>query len=502
MIYNPTTFLTQKPLYIRILKNTKLLRKSHTSVKATNLLKYQNYFNFSRRFLHMSNQPKRGNIEDLSRVPEDKRIFSVVTYMLMWWSSVIVIQGFSLGQSMLPPAGQLNISQAVIAMLVASFLLATFYSLNGNAGMKYGIPFAVYARSIFGRNGSKLATMLRSLPALFWFGIGSWIGASAIVAVIKTLFHADLNVFVCFVLFQALQIILAAAGMKSIKWFESSMAIILVLIMTYMIFSISKNFSAELTANWNSAGSWGIPFITSIVALTGAIFTGAVNSSDLTRHLQNKKSNNWIGHFAGIPVSNCFLVVLGIMSGAAVGVWDPVQALIMIAPNTTLAMVLLIFIAVAQVTTNLTLNLLPGALTLMDFFKKLSWPVSVTITGVAAMLTCPWILFTSANFFTFINAYSAFLGPVLAVMLADYYFVKKQKIDVDDLYTEKSGKYEYHGGWNLAAIIAIIIGGIFGIIFAQYSWLVSGPVGLVVYMVLRTFINTNVNTQKIPNQTS
>lgn len=108
-----------------------------------------------------------------------------------------------------------------------------------------------------------------------------------------------------------------------------------------------------------------------------------------------------------------------------------------------------------------------------------------------ASVTCPWLLFNSQGFFGLINAYSAFLGPVLGVMLADYFFIRKQTLDIDELYKENNTKYRFTNGWNLAALIAVGIGGIFGIIFNSLSWLVAMPIGLVVYMILYPIIYKN-----------
>ena len=42
-------------------------------------------------------------------------------------------------------------------------------------------------------------------------------------------------------------------------------------------------------------------------------------------------------------------------------------------------------------------------------------------------------------------------------MIADYYFMRKQQLNVDDLYQHK-GQYGFGNGFNLAAIIALLIG--------------------------------------------
>ena len=425
---------------------------------------------------------------NLTRIGADQRTFTVISYMLMWWSSVIVIQGFILGQSMLPPNGGLNIGQALTALIMAAFILAAFFTLNGTAGNKYGIPFAVHSRSSFGVYGSKIATLLRGVPAIFWLGISTWIGGSAISMVTNMLFGFG-NVFVYFFIILVLQAVLTAAGIKSIKWVESSMAIIIVLIMIYMMVSISQNFNAELTANWYSAGSWGMPFVTSLVALVGAVFTSSVNSSDLSRYLAKGTKSNVLGHFTGIPVPKIFLVGLGIMSGAAIGVWDPVEALVQVSPNQGTAILILVFITLAQITTNMTMNLLPPALMLMDLFKKLKWTPSIIVISVLCVATCPWILFTHAGFFGLINAYSAFLGPVLGVMLADFFIIRKRTLDIDQLYQPDGGTlYKFTKGWNIAAIIAVAIGGVFGIIFNSLSWLVAAPIAFVIYLIVYPLI--------------
>ena len=51
--------------------------------------------------------------------PRD-RVFTLGSYVLMWWSSLIVIQAFALGQGFLPPIGRLNLTQAIVVMVLAA----------------------------------------------------------------------------------------------------------------------------------------------------------------------------------------------------------------------------------------------------------------------------------------------------------------------------------------------------------------------------------------------
>jgi NCS1 family nucleobase:cation symporter-1 len=60
----------------------------------------------------------------------------------------------------------------------------------------------------------------------------------------------------------------------------------------------------------------------------------------------------------------------------------------------------------------------------------------------------------SGYIFTWLIGYSALLGPVIGIILVDYYLVRGRVLDVDDLY-RRHGQY---AGVNSRAVIALLIG--------------------------------------------
>ena len=82
-----------------------------------------------------------------------------------------------------------------------------------------------------------------------------------------------------------------------------------------------------------------------------------------------------------------------------------------------------------------------------------------TITGLIGILIFPWKLIAdpSGYIFKWLIAYSSLLGPIGGIMIADYYFIRKQQLIVKDLYSNK-GLYAFSNGINRAAIIALLIG--------------------------------------------
>lgn len=405
-------------------------------------------------------------------IPNNERIFGLPSYIAMWVSSMVVIQIFIVGQSFLPPSGSLNIVQAIWVTIISSFILWIMFVLNSAPGIKYGIPFIVQARSSFGYKGARIASLIRVIPAVFWYGIGSWIGASAMVFITETIWGWG-NIWVFFILFQVAQTAIAYFGIKSIKWFDSVLSVVVLGFLIYILYQIIQLGGLSLSENWTAGGSWGQPFFVAITASVGVLITASINNGDLGRYLENKPKNNWIGHFVGIVPMFILMLLIGILSAAATGIWDPIQALVSVIPSPIVAVAMMFFIIVAQFTTNLTINIKPPALVLVEMFD-MKWGVAVIVVGVLSIATFPWLLLTSTGFNQFIAFYSAFLGPLLGILLADYYLIRKQKINVEEYYNQQIG-------YNWLGIGTLIISGIVGIIFLPISWMVSLPLSIILY---------------------
>lgn len=70
----------------------------------------------------------------------------------------------------------------------------------------------------------------------------------------------------------------------------------------------------------------------------------------------------------------------------------------------------------------------------------------------------PWKLVAdpSGYIFTWLIGYSALLGPIGGILVADYFLVRKTKLELPALYDPK-GSYSYKSGINPAAVIALVV---------------------------------------------
>jgi NCS1 family nucleobase:cation symporter-1 len=112
--------------------------------------------------------------------------------------------------------------------------------------------------------------------------------------------------------------------------------------------------------------------------------------------------------------------------------------------------------------------------------------------GIALVLYpfAPW----EGNAAAFVGAIGATMGPLLGIIMVDYYLIARGEVDVEALYHE-NGRYRYQGGWNVSALIATAIGALFSSILPNfttllpswwgvYGWFFGVAIGGVAYWLL------------------
>lgn len=435
----------------------------------------------------MATAEMKGVEDKLLPIPREKRALPLGVYMLMGFGGGVALQGFVLGAFVLPPAGPLNILQAIVAIIIVGAVMGAVLAINGTIGLRTGIPFAIQSHYSFGMWAGFFPQVLRALPAIFWLGIGTWIGALAANGLTTELFGWG-NVYIYFVALTIIQLILALKGIRFIGIACTAMGLCLVVMVIYFLVTIFQTRTLELEAAWLTGGTWGMPFVAVIFTLLAVQVTLMINIGDLTRHLRPQRQwTNWLANCLSFPIGYLFMMFMGIITASIVLVADPIQALMAIAPSRAMGLTLIFFAFFVQFTTNLSYNILPPALVLQDMFKKLNWRWGVIITCGLSLVTFPWILLTSEWFFPFVNYIGAFLGPIIVVLIFDYWGgpLKRMSVEetIDQFYGDRRTKH--YRGLSFDGLIALVVGGILGIVFLEYALLVSSAVAVIVFLITR-----------------
>ncbi|MGH2394487.1 MAG: NCS1 family nucleobase:cation symporter-1, partial [Candidatus Limnocylindria bacterium] len=369
--------------------------------------------------------------------------------------------------------GGMNWWQAVMTIMLGNLIVLVPMVLIAHAGTRYGIPFPVLARASFGTLGSNVPAILRALVACGWFGIQTWIGGQAIHTMLTTAFPAWAGVpggvWIAFGVFWLWNMYVVVKGSESIKVLEAWAAPFLLaagLALLAWAMSRAGGLGPILArpSRFQTTGEFLAFFVPGLTAMVGFWATLSLNIPDFTRYAKNQADQAW-GQILGLPTTMTLFAFIGIAATCAGALrfsdvlvveaapWDPVNLLSRF-DNPVVVIVSMVALAVATLTTNIAANVVAPAIGFSNIAPRwISFRAGALITGVIGILIMPWKLIASTQgyIFTWLIGYSALLGPVAGIMIADYWIVRRTYLDTPSFYL-RNGSYWYYGGWRWTTV--------------------------------------------------
>ncbi|MCZ6694194.1 MAG: NCS1 family nucleobase:cation symporter-1 [Bacteroidetes bacterium] len=210
---------------------------------------------------------------------------------------------------------------------------------------------------------------------------------------------------------------------------------------------------------------WG--YILWLTAMVGFWATMSISIADITRYASRQKEQV-VGQFLGLPGTMILYSFVGIFVTFAAVIhfediligddapWDPVSFLAKF-DNPWVVVTSQIFMIIATLSTNIAANVIAPANAFSNLLpKQISFKTGGTITGIIGIIICPWWLLDEIS--SILIFVSGLLGPVLGILLCDYFLIRKKTLQLPDLY-KKDGIYSISGsGFNPAAMIALFVG--------------------------------------------
>jgi nucleobase:cation symporter-1, NCS1 family len=467
---------------------------------------------------------------DLAPVPAAARRWRIGSFAALWISMSACIPTYMLASSLI--GGGMNWRQAIVTIFLANLIVLVPMVLNAHAGTRYGIPFPVFCRASFGIAGANVPALLRALVACGWFGIQAWIGGAAIYKILAVFrpsladpnaaaaFGITLPQFACFLFFWGINMWIIYRGIDTIRVLLNVKAPLLIALGLLL-----------LAWAWNSAGGFG-PILSQpsafdpgqaqagrfwtffFPALTGMIgfwATLSLNIPDFSRYAHSQR-DQIVGQALGLPMTMALYSFIGVAVTSATTIiygttiWDPVDVLTRFT-NPIVLVVAMVALCIATLATNIAANVVSPA---NDFAhlapRTITFRIGGFITGVLGILMMPWKLVAdpSGYIFTWLVGYSALLGPIGGIMIADYFVWRRRMLNLAALY-DSHGEYRYTQGFSIVALVALIVAVLPSLpgFLAQvnllatdslpawvlhlynYAWFVGFGIAFTVYLVLR-----------------
>ena len=469
---------------------------------------------------------------DLAPTPTNKKNWGWFEIFNVWANDVQSLFGYTLAASLFLASG-LNGWAVFLALILAGFFIMWLVNLSGKPSVKHGIPYPVFARVSMGVFGANFPAMARGLVAMFWYGAQTYAASTAVALLITgitgnpgtEMFLGMTGVmWVSFIFVSAFQVYLFWQGVDLVKRFLNfagpAVYVVMVLLMLVIWFKAGGGLLSEVgeifsggtrSGGFEGLGSFGA-FLAVFSIMVGYFAAVVINFGDFARFVKNedemKKGNLW--GLVGNVIFFSFITLM--ITGGTIAIFGEYVAnptdMVAKVDNIVLTIVAAFAFFAATVGINMVANFIPPAYDLANLMpSKINFRTGGLITAAFGfVIGGMWVaVITQMGLFPFVNTLGAILAPVFGIMIVDYYVIKKQKLDVDDLFSDSpNGKYHYNGGFNGKGMLAWVLSGYIAVgtvwpnilflglddFFANlgggggYAWIIGASLGAVIHLAI------------------
>ena len=318
----------------------------------------------------------------------------------------------------------MTFGEAVLAFLLGSIILEVIMCVVGFIGQREGLNTALLARwTGFGEIGASLVGLAIGISLIGWFGIQSAISAESLDA----LMPGAMPVWAWSLLFGLVVTGIVAFGFVGMQWLANiTVPLFLILVGWSVISELSKHDLGELLTSPAPGPTMSVWAGTGIVA--GGLIVGAIITSDMTRF--NRSRADVIKQtVVGVSLGEFVIGLAGVLLAHAAASGNIVAIV-----TSSVGLVGLIIVITGTLKIN-DWNLYSSTLGLVNFIstafgKNLNRVTTTIVLGiVGSVLAAVGIL---GQFTQFLIVLSVAFPPIAGIMVAEYYFVRRWRKDLDD----------------------------------------------------------------------
>ncbi|MEB3103662.1 purine-cytosine permease family protein [Ferviditalea candida] len=440
--------------------------------------------------------------DDIRPTRQSERTMNFFGTFALWLAANVVITTVMTGMMFVP---DISFTDAILAIVIGSVLGAIPLALTGNIGIRTGLPTMVLTRASFGQKGAILPAIVNTLVLIGWSWIQAYMaGLSLNYAINYMTGYSNVDMFV--ILTEVLVVLMTVYGHKGVERVEKYVSIAMI-VLAFIVFY--KLFTAYHISNLMTMQLSEHPAVTGIIAfdiVVATAFSWMSSVCDFNRNCKSEKSGGW-GTYLGYIAASVIAMMLGaVVSGFSIlsGMEQTYDPTILLAKyGFGLVASLVVFFSVLS--TNI-MALYSATMSFMNVFPGLGFWKPVVLIGIVSTLGALLKEALMTNFFTFVLMVATLFIPVFAIVLVDFFILKKSRYDAEDIAFDRKKKYHYQNGFNLSAYAAYIIGAIFAYYFTYVQPLSIGSTiltflvsGISYWVLMGIFRQTSQHTAANPD---
>lgn len=352
---------------------------------------------------------------------------------------------------------------------------------------KYGVEQFTALRSQFGPNGSRLVYFLAVVfLTMGWLAVLSMMFGRSIDGLTALVSGGEANPLGPKVMVAAIGAILltwfvVAKGPTSIKFFNMVISPALVLLMGWMMYLILSHHSfGELMAMKPLAPPFEdntLNFIIAVEVNLAAGFSWWPYIGNLGRLTKNERTAFW-PNIVGIFGAAALGEVVGLLGSVALGNSDPTIWMAQVG-GVAVGVIALGFVAFANVTSmaNILYTSVVGLRQIgTRSIRAIRWEVLLFLFCIVPLILVVFYPTMYDGFFIFLVWTSALNSALAGIGIADYFFLRRQKLDLHALHGDQShSPYRFAGGFNPIGIAALVVGFVVYVAIFNPQTLESAP---------------------------
>jgi NCS1 family nucleobase:cation symporter-1 len=405
-------------------------------------------------------------------IGKDGRNLNGMDFSLLWAGAAVSLAEIWAG-GLLVPLGFLT---GFLVIIIGHLIGNTPLALGGIIGSRTGIPTMVAVRPSFGVRGSYFATVLNLVQLVGWTGVMLWIGGQAAQAVWP---FPALGFRGWVVIAGIATTLWALLGHRYWKWLHRIAITALLALCCVMTSVVLHKYGLNRLITFSAAKS--MPFMLGLDLVIAMPISWLPLVCDYSRYGKRTASafwGTWIGYF----IVSSWMYVVGLAAALATKSPTPDSMVLQLMVGLGLVVPAIIIVLFSTFTTTF-LDIYSTAVSALNIWPRLGEKRGSLACGTLGTVLA--LLFPATAYEGFLLLIGSVFCPLFGVVLADYFFLRKQRYFESGL--DANRLYWYVRGFNPWAFIAWGIGfGLYHLFQRQTVWGSSIPsllAGGVVYLI-------------------
>jgi cytosine permease len=338
----------------------------------------------------------------------------------------------------------LGLKLGAISIVIGGLLLMVMAMLTGSVAAKSRLSTSLITQFAFGRLGGRIVNVILAATLLGWFGVTAQIFGESVQGIMANLHMMVAPSYIYVVLGGVLMVMTTIFGFSALQKlsnFAIPLLLIVLLLATFRSLQMTPLDQLLARAGPQSGLGFGISAVVGGLAASICVFPDLGRFARTPSHARLAAG---LTFGIGLPLTLVLAAITSIATGQ--------RELILILTTLGLGLPALLLLVFKAWATN-SGNLYSASLAVATIFRKLSQPIIVMAAGAIGVVAA--VLGISSHLIPFLLVLSITIPSIAGIYVADFFLVRAQHYDLEQLATESNISYPAFAAWSLGIAVAL-----------------------------------------------